>query len=51
MTILFFEFFRQNLDTVLKYSFLGSPLKILPCEFFLMEQKCIFYLSSHTTKS
>ena len=27
----------QDLGTVLRYYSLGSPLKIQPCEFFLME--------------
>ena len=32
----------KDLDTIFRYCFLDSPLKILPCEFFLMERKCIF---------
>ena len=33
---------RQDLGTVLKCYFSGFPLKILPCEFFLIEWKFIF---------
>ena len=35
-------FIGQNLSTVFMCYYLGSPLKILSCEFFLMEKKCIF---------
>ena len=42
---------EQDLGKILRYCFLDSSIKILPCGFFLMNRSVFFKLISHMTKS
>ena len=42
---------EEDLGTVLMCYFLGFSLKILSCDFFLMDRSVFFKLSSRMTKS
>ena len=50
MFLWFIISYEQDLSTILRCCSLDSSLKILPCDFFHMDESVFFKLSSHIAK-